>query len=222
MQRIPEPELMCDEAQAAAYANADFSQAHDQFVSLFGETFPGLLVSDQVIDLGCGPADVTVRFARAWPECRVLGLEGAEVMLALGRTNVASASLDTRIHLDYCHLPQSIWPYGHFDVVISNSLLHHLADPNTLWRTVRQCARVGATVFVMDLLRPAGLLQARQLVDDYAHDEPEVLRRDFFNSLCAAYTAGEVEQQLDQSGLAGLGVRQVSDRHLLVSGRIIG
>ena len=34
MQRVPEPELMSDEDQAMAYANADFEEPHNHFISL--------------------------------------------------------------------------------------------------------------------------------------------------------------------------------------------
>ncbi|HKL77338.1 MAG TPA: SAM-dependent methyltransferase, partial [Gammaproteobacteria bacterium] len=53
-----------------------------------------------------------------------------------------------------------------------------------------------------------------------AGDEPEQLRTDFYQSLMAAFTPAEVEWQLAAAGLEGLNVRSVSDRHLLVSGRL--
>ena len=46
------------------------------------------------------------------------------------------------------------------------------------------------------------------------------LRRDFRNSLYAAFTPDEVRQQLGFAGLQGLQVGYVSDRHLAVSGRL--
>ena len=47
-----------------------------------------------------------------------------------------------------------------------------------------------------------------------------MLRRDFRNSLFAAYTVDEVEEQLQAAGLDNLAVQMVSDRHLAVFGRI--
>ena len=38
MQRIPEPELMTDEGQAIAYANADFEEPHNHFIKLLKES----------------------------------------------------------------------------------------------------------------------------------------------------------------------------------------
>lgn len=218
MERIPEPELMDGSEQARAYAEADFAAPHQRFVALFQETAAGQRPGDTVIDLGCGPADVLVRFAHAFPHTTLLGIDGAAAMLEHGRRRVAAQGLAARIRLQACHLPVEHWPFGRFPVVISNSLLHHLHEPQVLWSTVRACALPGARIFVMDLLRPASRARAQALVDEYAAAEPAVLREDFFNSLCAAFTVAEVRAQLQAAGLDELAVREVSDRHLIVSG----
>ncbi|TXF10393.1 class I SAM-dependent methyltransferase [Pelomicrobium methylotrophicum] len=216
MQRIPEPELMDDPAQARAYAEADFSEPHQAFVEHFRRRFPAF-AGGRVIDLGCGPADVTIRFARAFPGTTLLGVDAAAPMLAFGRRAVKRAGLAARIRLARRRLPDPSLPGG-FDAVISNSLLHHLDDPGVLWRTVRQVGRAGAAVLIMDLMRPATEAELERLVAVYAADAPDVLCRDFRNSLRAAYRPDEVRAQLAEAGLAGFSVEAVSDRHLLAWG----
>lgn len=225
--RTPEPELMDDEAQARAYAEADFEAPHNLFVQLFTERFAGLAVDGTVLDLGCGPADVTIRFARAYPDCRVHGVDGAQAMLKHGCAALARQGLKSRVRLIHAYLPAAALPGAvlterRYDAVISNSLLHHLAEPGVLWRTVKAAARPGAAVFVMDLMRPDSAAGVDTLVHTYAAEEPEVLRRDFRNSLLAAYKPGEVRAQLVAAGLESLSVEAVSDRHLLVHGRLPG
>jgi len=218
MERIPEPELMEDGEQARAYALADFSEPHDAFVRHFQRLFP-LFGGGRVIDLGCGAADVTIRFARACPQATLLGIDGAEPMLQLGREAVARAGLDSRIMLRRLRLPAAALN-GNYDAVISNSLLHHLAAPATLWQAVAQAARPSAPVLVMDLLRPASREAALALVCQHATDAPPVLARDFLNSLLAAYRPDEVRRQLRAAGLVHLNVEVVSDRHWLASGHV--
>jgi hypothetical protein len=46
------------------------------------------------------------------------------------------------------------------------------------------------------------------------------LQRDFYNSLLAAFTPAEVRRQLAKSGLRELAVSVITDRHLIVCGRI--
>lgn len=220
MDRTPEPELMDDEEQARAYSEADFAEPHERFVTLLNERLAGEELSGDVLDLGCGPADVTARFARAFARCHVDGVDGAEAMLRFGRERLARAGLEDRVTLTKAYLPDEPPPRASYDALISNSLLHHLDDPRVLWESVRRYARPSAFVFVMDLMRPASREVAERFVEEYAAGEPEVLRRDFFHSLLAAYTVDEVRGQIEAAGLSGLVVEAVSDRHLIAFGRV--
>ena len=218
--RTPEPELMDSDEQAAAYSEGDFAGPHQAFVDeavrRFGELATG---TGRLLDLGCGPADVTVRLARGCPGWTVTGIDGAEAMLRRGRARVTAAGLADRVRLERLLLPSPALLARRFDAVASNSLLHHLADPATLWEVVAGCLPPGAPVVVMDLRRPADPDQVDAFVTRYAGDEPAVLRDDFRNSLVAAYRPDEVAGQLAGAGLGHLAVEPVGDRHLLVSGR---
>jgi SAM-dependent methyltransferase len=220
MERIPEPELMDGEAQARAYAEADFEEPHSRFIALLRASFPDLPVTGAALDLGCGPADITLRVARAYPRWTVDGVDASAAMLAHGRAAVERAGLRDRITLVECYLPDGDAPRPSYGLVLSNSLLHHLRDPLVLWQSVRRWTRDGGAVFVMDLMRPASRDDAQRLVDCYAAGEPDVLRHDFFHSLLAAYRPEEVAAQLGAAGLGHLELRVVSDRHLVVCGRL--
>jgi cyclopropane fatty-acyl-phospholipid synthase-like methyltransferase len=217
VQRIPEPELMEGAEHVAAYAEADFAEPHDAFVRHFRRCFPAFR-QGRVVDLGCGPADVLVRFARAYPDAELTGVDGSAAMLAHARQRLTREGLSARVRLIERRLPAVL--SGRYDAVISNSLLHHLTDPGVLWQTVRQLARPGAAVFVMDLMRPATREEAERLTARHAANASPVLRRDFFNSLCAAYEPEEVADQLVSAGLGAFRVEVVSDRHLIAWGRM--
>jgi len=218
MERTPEPELMDGTAQAQAYADADFSEPHGQLIDCLRAHLPDLPDHGTAIDLGCGPADVTVRFARAFPGWKIDGIDAAEPMLRLGRNRVDREGLPDRVRLAVCRLPRDPTPHETYDLLLSNSLLHHLPEPDVLWRAVRTRAAPGAQVFVMDLHRPETPEAARALVDRHAAGEPEVLQRDFHASLHAAYTRDEVRAQLARNALGHLETACVSDRHWIAWG----
>lgn len=220
MQRTPEPELMLDPSQAQAYAAADFSDAHSRFVKLLQERLQDLPDTGHALDLGCGPGDITRRFAEAFPNWTIDAVDGSPAMLTCGRQMLVDRGLVSRVTLHELLLPAERLPGSDYQLVFSNSLLHHLRDPNDLWASIRQATQRGASVFVMDLMRPDSRDTAHALVKRYSADEPEVLRTDFFNSLLAAYTPAEVASQLAAAGLGHLQIEQVSDRHLIVWGRI--
>lgn len=221
MNRRPEPELMDEAEQAAAYAQADFAEPNDLFLKLLRGLHPGNLDGSRALDLGCGPADIVVRFLKTYPQAACDALDGSAAMLEHARQRLeALPGIGRRCRLVRDILPSAKLPRAAYDLVLSNSLLHHLHDPQVLWRTVRETARPGAIVLVMDLMRPASMVWAESLVATYAADAPEVLRRDFRNSLLAAFEPREVVAQLEEAGLTGLDVGVVSDRHLAVFGRI--
>lgn len=218
MERVPEPELMVDDAQVRAYAEADFAEPHDHMLSLLRERFPALPPTGIALDLGCGAGDIARRFAAAFPGWRVHGIDGSRQMLQFARDMTAAAGLADRVSFGEVRLPAQPPRPTRYDIVFSNSLLHHLADPGVFWSSVRDWAGAAGRVFVMDLVRPASREVAEEFVRLYAADEPEILQTDFFNSLLAAFETGEIEAQLDRAGLGHMPVEVVSDRHCIVWG----
>jgi SAM-dependent methyltransferase len=219
MQRVTEPELMDDQAQSEAYAAADFAEAHSRIVDTFGRCFPGEEIAGHILDLGCGPGDICFRFAARYPGCSVTGVDGSGAMIRLANARKAREPVTgDRVHFTEGLLPGASLTGAPFAAVISNSLLHHLHEPQVLWETVLKVASPGTRVYVVDLFRPETVAGAQELVDEYAAGEPDILRRDFYNSLCAAFEPHEVVSQLATAGLAGLAVDVISDRHLAVHG----
>ncbi len=213
-----------DEAdQALAYAEADFSEPDARFIALLEGQAPGALDGVRALDLGCGPGNVLLRFLQAYPRATCDGLDGSAAMLAHARAALETLpGLAQRARLVCACLPTDLLEDGAYDLILSNSLLHHLHDPQVLWQAVRRFGRPGALVQVVDLMRPASPGWAEALVATYADGAPEVLRNDFRNSLFAAFEPQEVEAQIQEAGLTGCEVAVVSDRHLAVFGRLPG
>ena len=231
MERVCEPELMEGLAQAQAYGAADFSAPDQALVERLAE-----LVGDagggqplRMVDLGCGPGNISFRLVDRFPQAQVLGLDGSAAMLDL-----AAQGLERHPHwrprLTFCSalLPLGPGLAAHlaggvgagFEVVVSNSLLHHLHEPQVLWRTVRQLASPGALVLMRDLRRPANPEAVHQLVQRHASGAPELLQRDYGHSLAAAFTLAEVQAQLREAALPQLVVRELDDRYLEIAGRL--
>jgi len=261
MERIVEPELMDDPLQARAYAEADFDRSDqafaERFLALVGQPFPrpqppgaggggawgpSSAPGDGIVDLGCGPGNISFRLAAALPQARVVGLDGAATMVALAETQrQLHPGLWPQLRFQQLRLPLAgaaspgIDPVaalgGPFAAVVSNSLLHHLHDPLVLWHAVGQLAAPGATIYIKDLRRPTSAVEADALTERYAAGAPAVLRRDFRASLAAAFTAAEVEVQLAQAfhrwsangtlptAWSGLTVAEMEDRYLEIHGR---
>jgi ubiquinone/menaquinone biosynthesis C-methylase UbiE len=218
MDRTLEPELMDDAEQALIYARADFEQENQGFIDRFREYFPDFS-EGHVFDLGCGPGDIPIRFARVFPSCLITGVDGSGPMLRLAEDAVQQAGLSGRITFR-CERFQNLAAVRVADAAISNSLVHHVKNPLQFWHTLRLVVKPGSPVLVMDLLRPDSPEEAQTIVDRYAAKEPEILRRDFYRSLLAAFTEDEVAAQLAEMNLSRLMVDVPDDRHWVVGGVI--
>jgi len=167
----------------------------------------------EVLDLGTGTALIPIEVCRQSPRCRIVAADGAISMLDLARYRVEAAGLRDRILLSQADAKKLPYEEGRFQVVMSNSLIHHIPHPiDALREAVRVTAAEG-WLFFRDLCRPANQNQLEQLVATYAGDESENARRLFADSLHAALTVGEMAELVESLGFPGDSVRATSDRH---------
>jgi hypothetical protein len=88
-----------------------------------------------------------------------------------------------------------------------------MGDPLDLWRNIRACAAPNVAVLLM-------IIEVEKIVEKYAANDTDVLKRDFFNSLLAAYRPAEIREQLVAINIEQLRIEVVSDRHLIAFGTI--
>jgi len=219
VQRVPEPEVMDGGDEAKAYEQADFAEVNEAFVDRV-VALGGQLTLARAVDLGAGPADIAVRLLRRRPDWRVTALDAAAAMFALAQQRLASEPLGERIDLVLADAKALPFADRAFDLIISNSIIHHLNEPELVWSEVKRIARPGAVVFFRDLSRPESSGQALQIVETYSGDESDLLKKLFYDSLLAAYTPDEVRRQLAAVNLTTLQVESSSDRHWDVFGRV--
>ena len=216
MLRILEPEIKNSD-QSGAYARTDFSASNQFFVDELLRDYSDALRN--VIDIGCGPCDAMLRLAAARPHIRITAIDGSAAMIQLALEAVRSAGHEGRISPLQGYIPGLPFDDHSFDVILSKYLLHHLPDPMALWSEARRLGKAGAVIYVMDLIRPATPERARQIVEAVTPDEHPILKKDFFNSLCAAFTIEETTSQLTEAGLP-LKVVQISGLHMLIKGTL--
>jgi len=197
MKRVLEPELMDDPRQAAAYAGPALDSAYWLFMQLFRKYFPRLNPQATILDLGCGPAALPLLLAALYHNRRIHCVDGAAAMLELGRSAAQKQGLANRVLFFQGTLPDRLnLPQERYPVIISNSFLHHLADPMVLWNAIHRYSLPRAAILVVDLLRPVSEDQARRLTDIYLPGAPPLLCDDMLRSLRASFTMEEVRAQL--------------------------
>ena len=184
MERSLEPELMEATTHANAYAGADFSNSDISFINRLATLAREYGLSStsyaMLVDLGCGPGKITEELARHWPHWDILGIDGSAAMLDIAlRRRDNSKSLR---NLHYCQLNLTTLKdqvsnfYRQVKIIVSNSLLHHLHTPSTLWGVVEHLAAPGVNLTLhRDLRRPPNSEAASDLVQRYAGSSSAIL-----------------------------------------------
>ena len=219
MQRQPEPELMEGRQQVQAYADADFGAGDAHTLGLLTDLIDrtgALPPTPTLVDLGCGPGNITLRLAQVFPDARVIGVDGSEAMLAVAQRR----AMELGLNVDFRCCDLRCLDGLQADLVSSNSLLHHLHQPDLLWRTTKAIAAPGCRVLHRDLRRPTSMDVLDQLQQRHLNNAPSLLIRDFRASLAAAFEIQEVRDQLLEAGLESWTVEPEDDRYLVVSGLV--
>ncbi len=213
MKRVPEPDLMEQKEQAHAYANADFSNSNELFLEKLFE-FCSITDETKILDVGCGDGEIPIEIYKK-TKSKITVLDGSTAMLdeflkKMSANNIDDIKIIQRRYED-THLSEKS-----FDILISNSVLHHVKSPEKFWEKSFNLVRQQGQIVLMDLFRPSNEHELLTILDKYGGNNP-VLLNDFENSLRAAYTPYEVEVQLSSFSSISSSVKAISDRHFFVT-----
>ncbi|WP_013322730.1 class I SAM-dependent methyltransferase [Gloeothece verrucosa] len=210
MQRILEPEVMDTQEEALEYDAMDFTEVNNAFAQRAMELAPNIA---KVLDAGTGTARIPILICQQRPGWQVVAIDLAQSMLDIGRKNIEQANLTERIQLELVDSKQMPYPDHYFDVVLSNSLIHHLADPLPFLLSVKRVLKPGGAILLRDLLRPPTQTMINQMVEAIGPEYSQHQKQLFHDSLQAAFTLEEIQQLIARSGLEGLSLYQSSERH---------
>ena len=210
MQRVLEPEVMDTWEESVAYDAMDFIEVN----TAFAEQAIALGTSSaRILDAGTGTARIPILICQRRSAWHITGIDLSQNMLKIGAENVRQARLEAQIQLEYVDAKAMPYPDRHFDMVISNSIVHHLPDPLPFFKELKRVLKPGGGIFLRDLLRPADLTKVDALVAQIGPEYDPHQRQLFHDSLCAAFRLEEVEALLQAAGLEDVRVYQSSDRH---------
>jgi len=100
-----------------------------------------------------------------------------------------------------------------FDLVISNSLIHHLKYPLPFLREIKRVLKPNGGIFLRDLFRPDSEEIIKGMVREIDPNFSPRQAQLFQDSLRAAFTLAEIADLIQQSGLENVKIYQSSERH---------
>ncbi|MBD2742457.1 class I SAM-dependent methyltransferase [Coleofasciculus sp. FACHB-1120] len=210
MQRVLEPEVMDSWEEAVEYDAMDFTEINAAFAQRAIELGT---TNATVLDAGTGTARIPILIGRKCPQWQIIGIDMAESMLQIGRENVEEGGLEKQITLEFVDAKNLPYQDGQFDMVISNSLFHHLPNPLPFLQELKRVLKPQGAIFIRDLIRPPSEEIMNSLVESIGKEYDKHQKRLFRDSLHAAFTLDEVQDLVQQAGLEGVTVERSSDRH---------
>ena len=229
--RVPEVEVMDDSSEVQAYSSA----AADAFLSKIDDSFvehalrligplPGY-----ALDVGCGPGLILMKLSARLPEWKFLGIDRSLAMIrraretrdlsAQSRVSGEVPSAGRNLHFLVGDATAAPFRDSSFDLVLCNSVLHHIGDPSRLFAEIRRIAKPDAAILLRDLRRPSRFrfpLHVRW----YGRHYEGLMYKLYCDSVRAAYTREELSAMLRAAGIFGARLFTHRSTHLGVERRV--
>lgn len=210
LHRALEPEVMDSDEVAQAYETMDHTGPNTAVVNRLVE----LGASGLMLDLGTGPGHIPIAVCERLTTARVVAVDLSPKMLAIANGHLLTSPHANRIIFREADVKSLPFESQSFDVVYSNTTLHHLPDPIPMLREAWRVLRPRGVLLIRDLYRPATRNRLDELVALYASDNTPLQRRLLADSLHAALNPSELLDAAHAAGMEYVTVKTDSDRHM--------
>ncbi|WP_066349477.1 class I SAM-dependent methyltransferase [Geminocystis sp. NIES-3708] len=210
MDRILEPEVMDNDTEAFEYDQMDFTEVNTDF-ALLASKLKGK--EAKVLDIGTGTAQIPIILADLQPKWHIIAVDLAESMLKLARQNIQKAGKSQQIAVTLVDGKKMPYDDHHFDVIMSNSLVHHIPNPLDLFREINRVVKPQGSILIRDLLRPKSENDIEEILKRANLDYNPRQKQLFKDSLHAALTLDEMKEIISQIGWHNAKIYQSSSRH---------
>ena len=230
MERVPEPELMEEKEQVISYDEADFSEGEVKLINQINQYLLKKNISlgekDLIVDLGCGPGNISEKLAIKWPNTAVVGIDGSKEMILRAEYNKSISNNQKKLKnlryicSDIKHIKLNNFFSKRISLLVSNSLIHHITNLEDFFNTIRSLSSNITVNFHKDLKRPLNEKSALDLKARCATKYSEILTNDYYASLRASYTFKELKNFTLENDLSSLDVFEEGENYLIVYGNV--
>jgi ubiquinone/menaquinone biosynthesis C-methylase UbiE len=148
------------------------------------------------LEVGPGPAFVSIEIARRIPRAQIVGLDISETMIGIGRRNVAEAGLSERITFRHGDAAKMPFDDAKFDFVVSSGSLHHWNKPVEVFNEIYRVLKLGQPALVYDVRKDA----PKEKVDEFSnHIKSWFMRWGLRHSVGESYTRQGIEELLSRT-----------------------
>ena len=215
--RVPEPEAMEDLSEVEAYSSAA-AQAHldaidDTFVAHAQLLLKGR-ERGRALDIGTGPGQIVIKLGYRLSLWKFVGVDRSAAMIEKARESLATAGeLAGRVEFRIADGNTLDCPDRMFDLVVCNSVLHHLGEPYKLFAEIARVVKPGGAILLRDLRRPSRWGYSYH-VWKHGKDYAGEMRRLFMASVMSSYTEEELQKLVASSALRDVRVFRHGKTHI--------
>lgn len=196
--RVPESEVMNNSDQVESYVKAYEWGGPTSALQLHHLKELSVMVrrGDTIVDLACGPGPLLLELAELYPDCRFIGVDLSDLMLASLNEKAKFRNLkNIRTLLADIRTLRREDVDGGADLIISTSALHHLPEVNDLesvFKVVTTILNKDGGIYFFDF----GLLKSDKtrkiFVDELKKTAPPLTVKDYEVSLKACFPLSTV------------------------------
>ncbi len=214
-ERIPEADFQDSAIESTAHLDMrGYSRFCEKYLAMEYRRIVNLFLDrvvltpgSRVLEIGPGPAWISILLAEKRPDLEITGLELSADMRRIAEENCRSKGVGN-IRFIGGDASQMPFESGSFDGVMSNGSLHHWLNPAAVFDEIARVLKPTGGFAVSDGRRDLGLRASLlfQLFSGVAMLDREVpgrqMRRGWYTSICAGYTKSELTALLAQSSLS--------------------
>ncbi len=200
--RVPEAEVMEDSTEVEAYSSAAAQAYLDKIDDTFVEHAVRLVAGKErgrALDIGTGPGQIVLKLAQRLKLWKFVGIDRSANMIAQAEENLAGTTEAAgRVDFHTADGNRLAFPDASFDLVMCNSVLHHLVEPRNLLAEMARVAKPNAAILLRDLRRPSRVAFPLH-VRWHGRHYTGAMYKLYKDSVHAAYTSAELKALLDAS-----------------------
>ncbi|MFX1275493.1 MAG: class I SAM-dependent methyltransferase [Promethearchaeota archaeon] len=205
--RIPEGESINDHGEMPIEEiNAQFKKRMREYRNFVDFIISILNLKDhsKVLEIGPGPAWISIILIKKNPTIHLTGLEISKDMIRIAEQNIKDERVENNITFVLGNAKDmSIFESKSFDAVISHDSLHHWVEPLKIFNEIARVLKNDGVLCIGDGRRDIGL-GAKTIFNIAKLFISKQMSYYWKTSIMASYTPDELREMLNQTDLKGL------------------
>lgn len=190
-------QLLCEGVEGYfAIKYAEFARNSEEMQNEYrrlAEKVVSLFEGGKLLEIGPGPAYVSIEIAKRLPKVEIIGLEISDTMIEIAKKNAKEHEVSEKITLKKGDASKMPLKDSEFDFVITSGSLHHWKKPTQVVDEIYRVLRPGCRALVSDLMKDA----PKEKVHDFANKiDSKLMRWGLKHSFKESYTARQIEQMI--------------------------